>query len=308
MTTDKDFPQNSFPEMIEFFDMVKNNFSSHTYRSYKSSIERFAKYCNINSLEDMENMTRKNYLAYQQYLSKPKNQGGIYGMSESSVNTHLMTIKSFVEFLTSGDQPYSKNKSIYDVEALKVVKKKKYFPTNEEINSMINAVKRPQEKLMLLLMAQAGLRREEITNVKIVDFYNSNILVHGKGSKERTVPLTDEFMNFLNEYLRTRNNDSEYLFTAIGHKGKIGSGEAIYGRVKEASKDAGLSDELVKKIGPHSFRKYFGKFICRTSGVDVAQTLLGHSNVAVTIANYDEVDEERKINAISKMPSMLNKN
>lgn len=308
MTTNKNFPQNSFPEMIEYFHMVENNFSKHTLRSYKIALQRFTECCNINSLEDMNNMTRTKYLTYQQYLSKPKSDSGIYEMEANSVNTYFMVIKSFVEFLTSGDNPLSKNKTVYDVKSLKAIKKKKYFPTDQEINDMISAVKRPQEKLTLLLMAQAGLRREEMTNVKVKDIFNNKILIFGKGSKEREVPLTDEFMEFFNNYIATRNNNSEYLFTALGHKGKFTTGGAIYDRVKEAVKDAGFSEELIKKIGPHSFRKYFGKFICRTSGVDVAQILLGHSNVSTTIANYDEVDEERKKNAIAKMPSMLNKN
>ncbi len=307
MTTENTFHKNSFPTMKLFLNMVQNNFSKHTYRMYVAALQRFVEHCNIESLEDMENMTMEKYLDYQQILSTSKENGGKYGMSEGSVNTHFMAIKSFVEFLTKGSNPLSKNKTIYDVESLKVIKRKKYFPTNDEINQIINAVKRPQEKLMLLLMAQAGLRREEITNVKVVDFFNNSILVFGKGSKERSVPLTDEFMEFLNEYIQSRNNDSEYLFTAIGHKGKLRNGDAVYCRVKEACKDAGLSDDVIEKIGPHSLRKFFGKFICRTSGVDVAQKLLGHANIAVTINNYDEVDEERKVEAIAKMPSMLNK-
>jgi integrase len=145
--------------------------------------------------------------------------------------------------------------------------------------------------LMLRLAAEAGLRRAEVAQVHTRDLRGEpsqrQLLVHGKGGKQRLIPITDE------------------LAAMIG-AGPAGHtvGGASTGWLFPSDKGCGhvnpptVGEVCSKALGPgttmHQLRHRFASKAYRgTRNLRAVQELLGHANVAVT-ERYTAVDDDER--------------
>ncbi len=142
--------------------------------------------------------------------------------------------------------------------------------------------------VMLYLACIAGLRRAEVAQVNTRDliegFDGWQLLVHGKGGKERIIPITDELAAMI-------------AAGAAGHS----PGEPAQGWLFPGQIDGHLSPAYVGKLcseampgvwSMHSLRHRFATRAYRgTRNIRAVQELLGHTNVAIT-QRYTAVDDE----------------
>lgn len=138
----------------------------------------------------------------------------------------------------------------------------------------------PRVRLMLRLAAEAGLRRAEVAQVHISDLTRgpggAELLVHGKGSKLRTVPISDELADAIAD-----GSATGYLFPAgaNGHLSPRYVGD-LCGEVLPAGWTM------------HKLRHRFATRAYRGSrNLRAVQVLLGHSSVATT-ERYTAVDDD----------------
>jgi len=145
----------------------------------------------------------------------------------------------------------------------------------------------PKVSLMLRLAAEAGLRRAEVAQVHTKDlregFDGPQLLVHGKGNRERVVPITDELAELIGA-------------GAAGHT----PGERRDGWLFPGDDDGHLSARWVGRLCAdampegwtmHTLRHRFATRAYRgTRNLRAVQTLLGHANVGVT-ERYTAVDD-----------------
>jgi integrase len=142
------------------------------------------------------------------------------------------------------------------------------------------AAAEPRVALMLRLAAEAGLRRGEVARVHSRDLLEgaggAQLLVHGKGGKERVVPLSVSLADAIREYC-----SGGYVFVGEtnGHLSPWWVGD------------------LVQRVLPdgwtmHNLRHRFASRAYRgTRNLRAVQTLLGHSNLSVT-ERYTAVDDD----------------
>lgn len=111
-----------------------------------------------------------------------------------------------------------------------------------------------------------------------VDWNNKQLVVNGKGNKDRVAYLTDVAIFYLQEYLKTRNDDVDALF--VTEKGeprpiKRNSVERMFARLAEA---AGVDN-----VHPHRFRvTRITNLANRGVELQSVQTLVGHANISTT--------------------------
>jgi integrase/recombinase XerD len=165
----------------------------------------------------------------------------------------------------------------------------KYIPW-EVIQRMLElASAKPHDELILRLMTDAGLRREEVVNLKVNNLEGSNLRFKGKGGKERTVPMTDELQNLVDRFSAGRPRDASLV--ELGGKG-------VYLLVKRYGVLAGMPE-----IAPHDLRRAFGTHLLNVTGnIRVVQEILGHSNVTTTQA-YTAVILNNMEEAIKRLNS-----
>ena len=175
-------------------------------------------------------------------------------------------------------------------ERILLVKEKPKLPivlSKEEINEMINLTKNLKHKLVLIFLYYAGLRLDEVINIKWDDLdFNRNIihLKKTKGEKERVIFLHDKLMQMLNVYGKCDNG-----LVFLSDRKKQYNHRTIQMIVKNAAKKAKIN----KKVSCHTLRHSFATHLLE-AGADIRyiQQLLGHKNLQTTqiythVANKD---------------------
>lgn len=165
--------------------------------------------------------------------------------------------------------------------------------TPGEIQRVLEACEgQPRAFAMALVLLGGGLRAAEVVALDCVDLMTGPdggmvLLVHGKGSKERLVPVQDEVADAIRRYLAAtdrRMGDPGPLFLAEDRGARKRASLRLdvrrMGKIVDAlTKKAALA----KEISPHSFRHTFAVQYIRNGGNVVGlQELLGHSSIETT--------------------------
>ena len=194
--------------------------------------------------------------------------------------------------------------------------------TEADAQRLLEAAERPWHKCLVVLLLSTGMRRSEIAQISLedLDLENRQLLVHGKGAKERVVPLADQAVAAIEQYLPHRvqmvrppseaamaaggtrlATQSRHLFVSAW-KGQPIHGRCINRMLRIVIRKAGLQGQ---GITPHKLRHTFATHLIR-NGVDIrtVQELLGHADIGTT-ARYLHSDVRTKLAAVEKLAGML---
>ena len=138
-----------------------------------------------------------------------------------------------------------------------------------------------RDRAILELMYAAGLRVSELVSLKQtdIDVLAGLVVCHGKGSKERRVPIGKSAIHWVQRYSALRaaygQSHSSYFFSQ-GGKGL--TRYLVWAMIKRYARQAGLED-----ISPHTLRHSFATHLLQR-GADSrsVQALLGHSDISTT--------------------------
>jgi len=171
---------------------------------------------------------------------------------------------------------------------VKVPKKApKLIPEEPILKMLEQAAAKPHDELILRLMTDAGMRRDETVNLTEGAAEDGWLRFVGKGKKERQVPMTRRLAELVKMFSTGKSPDTNLV--GVGEKG-------IYGLVKRYAATAGHPE-----LAPHDLRRYFGMRVQEISGdIRVTQELLGHSNVNTTQI-YTAVKPKRLEDAIARL-------
>lgn len=139
------------------------------------------------------------------------------------------------------------------------------------------------ESAIFELIYGSGLRASEVCAIKMNDLSldERRITIHGKGDKERILPLSPMSVKRINEYLPIRDawNKKKKNLLFINKLGNKLNREYIHVHLKNLLKENSLSED----ISTHSLRHSFAKHMLN-EGIDlrVIQTLLGHEDISTT--------------------------
>ena len=143
-----------------------------------------------------------------------------------------------------------------------------------------------RDRAMLELLYASGLRVSELVNITLdqVNLAQGVLRVHGKGNKERMVPIGEQALEWLERYihqarpaLMKRHNTSRCLF--VTNRSGSMARQTLWHMIKRYARKVGIN----KKLSPHTLRHAFATHLLN-HGADlrVLQMLLGHSDLATT--------------------------
>ena len=203
--------------------------------------------------------------------------------SPSSMNTFMTPIRLFFQWLQN--EEFIIKNPCASIKPVKEPKRLRKPLTEEQVEQLRDSMLTRRERAILEFFLSTGCRLSEVLNVKIreVDFNNKTLLVIGKGNKERRVYFTERCKRSLNNYLKNREDDCEYLFITdrkpyrkISPRGM----QVIVNKIREKA-------NLDIHIHPHIFRHTFATQALR-SGMkpEIIQQILGHEDVGITLKVY----------------------
>ena len=193
-------------------------------------------------------------------------------------------------------------KSIYKridiIDDIPYPKATKYLPeiaTGREVLQLCNAAQSPKNRLLLKVIYSAGLRRNEVINLKLehLDFKNHRIFVKdSKGNKDRYTILAKSVVPEIKSYLR-RYNPQVYLFNGR-FKGQPYSESAVKWGFEHALARSGIT----KQLTPHSLRHAFASHLLAMNvNIVTIQKLLGHDSIQTTMV-YLQVNMDQNLESV----------
>ncbi len=294
--------ESSLSQLVEGFIKVLANergASAHTLRAYERELHGFASWAAKRgeaglTVQSIEHTDIRAYL------------GTLYerGLSKASAARALAAIRSWFKWLARAGHIDQNAASL--VSTPRLPKHLPRVPSIEQMNQVVDSVDEEaaswpaRDRAIMELLYGCGIRNAELTGLNLDDIHwtNEAILVHGKGQKQRYVPLGDAAADALRAYLTERTA----LLAATGQKsggttpalflnlrlrglGKTGNGQArlttrSVGRiVKRIAVRRGLSSD----VHPHTLRHAFGTHLLE-EGADLRaiQELLGHERLSTT--------------------------
>lgn len=178
------------------------------------------------------------------------------------------------------------------------------YLTRDEMNAILSAPDTSAENgqrdhALLTLMYNTGARVSEIASVCRCDVNGAKVILHGKGGKDRVMPLWPETVKVLSDFASVGNIDSnQHLFHNDRGDPITRSGIAYILRMTVASAARSCPSLVEKRISPHIIRHTTAMHLLQ-SGVDIntIRLWLGHVNLNTTHC-YIEADLDMKRKAL----------
>lgn len=283
----KDFRKRKLPNghrpcPEEFLQKLElKRYAINTAKTYINLFERFINHYKNKELTHIDENDIKAYLLLLVRQEK----------SNSFINQMINSIKFYYEIvLEMPNRFYSIDRPIKKESLPKVI-------SLEEVQLIIKNTNNIKHRCIVSLLYSAGLRRNELLNLKLDDIDSKRMLItikNGKGNKDRLSILSKSVLNDLRIYYK-QWRPKIYLFE--GPNNKKYSATSILKIIKMAAKKAGIK----KNISPHMLRHSFATHLLE-NGTDLRyiQVLLGHSSSKTT-----EIYTQVAINNIKKIKSPI---
>lgn len=269
-------------EIDRFIEYLKyqRNYSDFTCNNYNKDLNEYNSFILSNKI-NYKNMDYNEAKEYVIYLNK-KND------AKSTISRKLSSLRTFYKYLVLNNKVES-NPFLLVSSPKKEKKIPKFINYNnmEEILNVPNIKTKEgqRERVILEVLYASGVRVSELVSIKLkdIDFSNKNILILGKGSKERLVSFGDYALEYINLYLKEGRKllldgvKSDYLI--VGKK----SEKLTTRRVEQIIDDIIKRTSIKLNITPHMFRHTFATHLL-DNGCDllVVQELLGHASLSST--------------------------
>lgn len=286
--------KNAYKDMLESFLtylVVIKGLSKNTSHSYKTDIDKLFTFIEAKELDSITKIK-------SDHISEFLAELNISGLNISSINRCIVSVKQFFKYMmleniiktdpTANVVSPRMKKTIPDVLSLEDIERILNVPDLTTFEGL-------RDSAMLEVLYASGLRVTELVELKQVNinYDHGYLVVMGKGSKERIVPIGMTSIKKINDYLElsrphlVKDKISDYLF--ITRRGTCFTRQGFWKLIKTYANEAGI----IKNISPHTIRHSFATHLLeRGADLRTIQLLLGHSDISTTQI-YTHVESKR---------------
>ncbi len=290
-------------EFLEFLSVEKGA-SGNTIAAYRNDLGQLEEFIAGKKNGHIISWPTINQSRVMEYILHLKSQS----YAEATVARKVAAVKSFFSFLQAEGQLKAN-----PTEQLASPKVGKMLPkplSVQEIDELLeqpsrrNTPEAKRDRAMLELMYATGLRVTELVSLDLndvqIDGEKPYVRLLGKGNRERQVPLLDQPVQELSEYIRLARlrlvgeRNETALF--VNRRGERLTRQGFWLILKGYAADAGIRGHVT----PHTLRHSFATHMLR-GGMDIhkVQELLGHANISTTQV-YTQVSREHIREAYDK--------
>jgi len=266
---------------IDYLSLEKN-FSENTISNYRLWLKKMVDFMEIaQNKKNIEEIKSMDILSYRSFLNSE-------WLSKKTVNYHIIAIRSFFKFLKKN------NITTLPIESLELSKldpREIVFLTQEEVDKILkmpekfekNSIKRARDLAILYTLYGSWLRVSELINLKVkqISFENNQITITWKWRKQRAVFLTKQAQDYIKEFLKLRDFESEYVITSLSSNSRWKPISRV--SVEQLVKDYASLAWIDKKVTPHTLRHSFATtLLMKWADIRSVQMLLWHSSIMTT--------------------------
>lgn len=260
--------QDTTTKSIQMFFISKKveGLSDKSLTYYGYVLRKFFEIIKIN-LEDISTNDVRYYLAKRQ-MDNPD-------ISKVTLNNERRVLRSYFSWCQAED--YISKNPMVAIKQIKTPKLVKKAFTELEMEKMREACESHRERAIIEVLYSTGVRCAELSGIKLSDINGDEILVLGKGNKERIVYLNARALVAVKKLIEDRDYESEYLFCSErGHRQLKNS--SIQSIVKSIGKRAGVTN-----VHPHRFRRTAATHaLNRGMPIEQVSRMLGHASIETT--------------------------
>lgn len=306
----------SFPYVVaRFFRMYlpgERGFSTNTISSYRDTFKQFFEFYRryTGKEPDALQMEELSKSLVKEFLTQMEKDG----KSIATRNQRLAALKSFFSFVKYEYPEYID--IVSDIIAIRMKKQPEQTVSYMIPEGVRLLLEQPdihtksgyRDMLLLALMYDSGARVSEIIQVRIGDIRMKNpatILLHGKGQKDRIVPLSSKTADLIGNYIHCEHKDlaefhDKLLFTNRGGNQLTRAGVAYILKKYITKASAENPDIVPERFSPHCLRHSKAMHLLQ-AGVAIIyiRDFLGHSSIKTTEL-YAKTDNKNKREALDK--------
>lgn len=278
------------------------NYSEETIKTRKRNVKEFLLYLERCQITTIETITDHKAKRFKRYLKRRENKLYGSGLMNASINVGISSVNKFFEYLQQMGKPTPENLeyveerykprnilSLNEINLLYETTHQTHHFANAETKAKQEAVSQ-RDRAMLSIYYGCGLRKSEGTNLVVSDILTERKLIHvrkGKGSKERYVPVTENNLKHITEYLQNgRNlllNQNESYSFFINQYGTACSDQALSARLDRLVKNSNNSVLQTRKPSLHTLRHSIATHLLQQGmEIEMIQKFLGHSSLEST--------------------------
>jgi site-specific recombinase XerD len=244
-----------------------------------SMVREFLFFLECKNINDIKTVKATDIVAYHEYIRERPNQRTEGGLSNDMLKHHLFSVRLFFDYLADTGQVDGSPARLPKFSVGK--SKEREVLTVEEVKQLYQATVNKKERALLSLAYGCGLRRSEIEALNVGDIMLSKGMVlvrDGKNHKSRTVPLSDNVVTDLKEYiiyergkrLLVNTVDQALLLNYLGERQGAGN-------LNTMLKNISLRTSIKKKVTLHILRHSIATHLL-DKGADIhfIKTFLGH--------------------------------
>jgi integrase/recombinase XerD len=270
---------------------VEKGLSNNTLEAYSHGLNRFLVHLREKGIREWTQVTKFDVKAFLLSLKSR-------GLSVKSVLRNLSAIRTFFRFMVQ--EGILEANPVEELQSPKVAKTLPQILSLKEVELLLEQpnLETPlgiRDRAMLELLYATGMRVSELIGLPMnqINLEGGYVLLYGKGSKERIVPLGSEAMEWVTRYLKSvrgklsKGRESASLF--VNRSGKGMSRQYFWQALKAYGRKAGIR----KRITPHLLRHSFASHLLeRGADLRSVQMMLGHVDISTTQI-YTHVTGER---------------
>lgn len=271
--------------------LIEKGAAGNTLEAYQRDLHRFISFLQEKGLSDIKAVVPETVI---EFLIRIKSEG----LSANSMNRSLAALRGFYKFLLQ--EKILDESPLVNIELSKVWMRLPDTVSKEEMNLILSqpgdqTPSALRDSAMLELLYATGLRVSELISLTMnsINWQVGFLIVMGKGSKERVVPIGKTAYDCVRRYVDEarpkliKSGPTDVLF--VNRFGRAFTRQGLWKIITHYAQKAGLH----KNVHPHTFRHSFASHLLE-GGADLraVQVMLGHSDISTTQI-YTHVTKDR---------------